>query len=135
MVIVYGRRYLLRTTAAGLMLWAMAAFGQFEPTDKPVVNLSTVWSQSGVKAGGQITLAVILDIRTPYHIQAHDAKEPFIPTKVEIVSAPEELRSSTPVFPDPQTFEFGPEGQKEKIQGFSGRTVIFIPMAVTGSAK
>ena len=112
---------ILWVTPAWLLFCGVAAWGQFEQsqTDKPVVAVSTVWSDSGVKPGGQITLAVTLDIRKPYHIMPDDAKEPYVPTKVEIVGAPEEVRSSTPVFPSPQLVDFGEEGKRGKIRAFS----------------
>src|SRR5205085_9300757 len=73
----------------------------------PVVTVATFWSDSAVKPGGEIALAVILDIPQPLHINANTAKPPFVPTEVEIVSAPAELRSSTPTFPQPHLIEFG----------------------------
>jgi len=122
---------------AGAVLWATAGLGQIDAfqKDQDALTASTFWSQNGVKPGGQITLAVALDVQKRYHIMGHDAKDPYIPTKLEIINAPTELRSSTPIFPETQLFDFGEEGTKEKIRGFSGRTVVFIPMAMTESAK
>lgn len=57
--------------------WAQASVSTL---GKSVVQVSTVWSATGVKAGGHINLAVVLEIQTPYHIGSDTAKEPFIPT-------------------------------------------------------
>lgn len=100
----------------------------------PVVRLSSYWSATGVKPGDSIVLALVLDIRAPYHINANRTKEGFIPTEVELVNPPAELRSSTPVFPPPEEIEFGVGQAKEKIPVFSGRTTIYIPMSATGTA-
>jgi len=100
-----------------------------------VVKVSTFWSHSAVKPNGQITLAVVLDIRPPFHISPNTAKAPFVPTQVGITSSYEGLRSSTPNFPQPETIDFGKEGAKEKVPVFSGRTVVFIPMALNESAR
>src|SRR4051794_15570026 len=73
--------------------------------EEPVLRVSTAWSETGVKAGGQITLAIILDIKQGYHIGANTVKPPFIPTSIEVVDGPGFVVSSTPVFPEPQPFE------------------------------
>jgi hypothetical protein len=103
--------------------------------DNSVVTVSSFWSQSGVKPGGEINLAVVLDIREPYHLNANTAKPPFIPTQVEIIAAPAELRSSTPMFPTPHTIDFGVGDAKDKIPVFTQRAVVFIPMSVTDFAR
>lgn len=106
------------------------AFGE-----EQILEVDTAWSHSGVRPGGSITLALILDIRPPYHINPNITDDDnFIATKVEIVEAPDTLRASTPIFPEPEEIPFGFEGAKQMIKVFSNRTVIFIPMAVTGSA-
>jgi thiol:disulfide interchange protein len=116
---------------------AVSLRGQFAAFSKeePIVKASTMWSATGIKPGGEITLAVVLDIRKPYHINPSKTKEGFIPTVVEVTEATSELRTSTPIFPPPETIDFGQGSAKTKIQVFSGRTVIFIPMAMTASAQ
>jgi len=99
------------------------------------VKVSTFWSQTAINPSGEITLAVVLDIRKPYHINSNKAQEPFIPTAIDVVNLPVELRTSTPVFPNPQQIEFGTGAAKERILVFSDRTIVYIPMAITGSAK
>src|SRR5262245_18576034 len=43
-------------------------------------------------------LTVTFDIQEGYHIQAHNAKDPYIPTKVQVV-APKGFRVGAPGFP------------------------------------
>src|SRR6266404_2945189 len=100
-----------------------------------VVTVSTSWSQTAVRPGGEIGLAVVLDIRQPFHISANSAKPPFVPTEIEIISAPAGLRSSTPTFPEPSVIDFGVGDAKEKISVFSPRAVVFIPMVVNDAAR
>jgi thiol:disulfide interchange protein DsbD len=126
---------------AAWLLSGVIAFAQldtgpgFSDANAPVVSVSTQWSHTGVKPGGNITLAVILDIRKPFHVNWNQAKDPFIPTKIELTQAPPEIRPSTPVFPEAKEIEFGTGADKEKNKVFSGRTVIYMPMKVTGAAK
>jgi len=102
--------------------------------EKSVLAISTTWSATGVKAGGNITLAIVLDIQKPYHINAHTAKEPFLPTSIQLAGGPDFLLGSTAVFPKPDELYFGVEGAKERIKVFSDRTVAYLPIAVEGSA-
>ena len=101
----------------------------------PVVKVSHYWSDTGVHPGGQTDLAIVLDIRAPYHINANTARDAFIPTAIEFVKPPTTIRSSTPVYPEPHEIEFGIGAQKETIEVFSDRAIIYIPMSVTSAAK
>jgi thiol:disulfide interchange protein len=124
----------LLSSFAGNALSAVPALPGFTGSDS-VVRVSSEWSHTGARPGDQITLAVVLDITEPYHINAHNAREPFIPTTIELANAPGVLRSSTPVFPQPHDLEFGAGAAKEQIPVFSERTVIYIPMSITSGAK
>ena len=100
-----------------------------------VLTVTNAWSATGLKPGGQITLALVLSVKKPFHINANKTKDAFIPTTVELVNAPPELQSSTPIFPEPTEIEFGVGTTKEKIAVFSERAVVYIPMSVTSAAK
>ena len=104
------------------------------PAAAGVVRVETAWNATAVRPGGQITLAVVLDIDEPYHVNADTAKEPFIPTRVTLLDIPDPLRASTVVYPPAHDLAFGPAEASEMIEVFSGRTVIFVPIAVDGSA-
>src|SRR5678816_4177052 len=100
-----------------------------------VVAISTLWSQNGVRPGGVLHLAVMLDIRKPYHVSADTAKDPDIPLSVRIISAPEDVRGSTPSYPASQLIDFDDSVRKRKIQVFSDRAAIFMTIAVAASAR
>lgn len=97
------------------------------------MKVSTFWSDTGVRPGGQISLAVVLDIREHYHVNSATAKE--FPTTVELSNSLGDLRYSTPIFPSPHEIEFGVGDAKQNIEVFSERAIIYVPMAVTDSAK
>lgn len=119
-----------------LFLLPLFSHGQIPglPDTRPVVQASSHWSASGVKPGQQINLAIVLNIREPYHINAHTAEGDFIPTTVDIVSAPPEVRIST-LFPEPEQLMFGEPGAQIPIKVFSGKTIVFITMATSSSMK
>ena len=130
-----GREVVIRLLPLLSAILALASPMAVRAQDDSIVTISTFWSQSAGKPGDGINLAVVLDIREPYHINAHTAKEPFIPTRVELTSVPKELVGSTLVFPKPRLIEFGIGDAKEKILVFSRQSVVFIPMVVDDSAR
>jgi len=126
------------TILAALALCCLPpAVGQSTSTWKPgsVVTISSFWSQTGVKPGGQIKLAVVLDIQKPYHVIAPTAKDPYVPLNVQLIGAPDEVRGTTPLYPETEIFDFGVGNSKEKISVFSGRTPVFMTLAVLHTAK
>ncbi|HXU75723.1 MAG TPA: hypothetical protein VN794_04100, partial [Methylomirabilota bacterium] len=124
-----------RAAAIAQLVWAVPAFAQPSTTSESVVAVSTFWSQNGVKPGGEINLAVVLDIKKPYHLGANTTKDPFIPTEVQLVSAPEEVRGTTALYPDPELVDFVEGEARKKIPVFSGRTTVFMTLSTASSAR
>src|ERR1044071_5250961 len=121
------------------LLFALPVANATEPPQlselgQQVVSVSTAWSANGARAGGQITLAIILEIARPFHVNADVTKPPLIPLSIQLVNGPDFVLSSTPIYPKPEEIDFGVEGAKERIRVFSGRTVAFVPIAVGRSA-
>ncbi len=126
----------LACLVSGVRAWPqMGGAGGFFGGGAPVVQVSHYVSDSAVRPGGQTVVAIALDIREPYHVNANTAKDPFIPTQIELAKAPPTVQSSTPIFPPPHEIEFGFGESKERIQVFSGRTIIYIPVSVTPAAQ
>ncbi|MFO1500375.1 MAG: hypothetical protein U1G07_18650, partial [Verrucomicrobiota bacterium] len=100
-----------------------------------VVTGTNYWSATGVRPGGQISMAVVANVAKPFHINANRTKENFIPTTLELATAPAEVISSTAVFPEAETLEFGAGAVKERIPVFSGRVTMYIPLSVMATAK
>jgi thiol:disulfide interchange protein DsbD len=116
-------------------LLGFACAGQSGGDSDSVVAVSTFWSQDGIKPGGEINLAVVLEIKKPYHLGANTAKDPFIPTEVQLIGAPEEVRGTTALYPEPELVDFDAGDGKQKIPVFSGRTTIFMTLSAASSAK
>ena len=108
--------------------------GQPAPVDESVVHMATAWSETGAKAGTEITLAVVLDIKPGYHIGGNLTTPPFLPTFIELAGAPPFVVSSTAIFPEPHQFNFGIGDEKQTIKVFSDRAVVYLPMKIGDSA-
>jgi thiol:disulfide interchange protein len=101
--------------------------------DDGPVKVRTAWDRTGAQPGQSLTLAVVLEVAEPYHVNTQE--HPAVPTKVEVVRVPPGVVLSTPLYPQSHTIMFGPEGLKEPLQVFSGRVPIYIPMQVGSSVK
>src|ERR1051325_1069962 len=113
-----------------LMIWLIwlstAAYAQFQfglGTTEPaspqqVLEVTNYWSQNGVRPGGQIVLGLVLDIRKPYHINANKTKDNYVATTIELLEAPPEVQSTTPIYPEPREILFGVGKDREKLQVF-----------------
>ncbi|MGC8668036.1 MAG: cytochrome c biogenesis protein CcdA [Chthonomonadales bacterium] len=86
--------------------------------------------QGPVKPGAPFTLVVRLNIAEGYHIQAANAKEPYIPTKVD-VTAPPEFRIGAPVYPAPAQAEVA----GERIPVFEGQAPVRIAVTPPKDAR
>jgi hypothetical protein len=88
---------------AGVGEWKMAlgadALPSSAPGNEPVLKVSAFWSATGAKPGGEIALAVVLEIRKPFHVNPNRTKGELVPTTVKVVDAPDWVRKSTPIFP------------------------------------
>ena len=81
-------------------------------------------------AGKPFDLVVSIEVQPGYHIQANNAKDPYIPTKVT-VTAPEGFKVGAPVFPESKLIEsFG-----EKLLVFEGKISLKIPITPPAAAK
>ncbi|HXG25113.1 MAG TPA: protein-disulfide reductase DsbD domain-containing protein [Chthonomonadales bacterium] len=80
--------------------------------------------------GKTFTLIVTLDIQSGYHIQANNAKDPYIPTRVEL-TAPRGFKVGTPVFPRSKKAEVA----GELLDVFEGQIAVRIPITPPASAK
>ncbi len=92
----------------------------------------TAWSESAVHPGGQITLAVVLDVRKPYHINPNDPPEDhLIPTRVWVEEPPANITVGKPQYPEPKQVKVGYLQDATTTPAYQGRTVVYIPMTVS----
>src|SRR5882672_3904002 len=72
--LVRRNRVLLAMPLLWILSMASALLGAQPSAPEKVLAISTAWSATGVKAGSNITLAIILDVQRPYHINANATK-------------------------------------------------------------
>ena len=83
-----------------------------------------------VVAGKTVDLVMVLDIKEGFHIQAVNAKKPYVPTTLK-VEAPEDFEAGDPVFPDSKTVTlFG-----EQLSVYAGKVKVKIPVTVPKNAR
>jgi thiol:disulfide interchange protein len=138
----------------GLILIAMVprvslATGRLD-TDNPLqtddaqstadgVQVRTAWSVDGARPGDQAILAIVVDIKEGYHINADAGQirplEDFrpYPTKVQVVAASEGLTIETARFP--QAIPAKVDYADEALMSFEGRTIIYLPMKLDEQIK
>ncbi len=87
-----------------------ASFGSNSAADD-AVQVKTAWSADGVHPGGSMQLAVVVDIKPGFHINADERQieqlEDFkpIPTKLSVVEAPDSITFEAPRYPKALPFK------------------------------
>ena len=129
--------------AALMMMVAFHSYAQasekttalISPADdstEDVVDISFAWAADKARPGDAIVLAVVLDIKQTYHINADQSQaraladfKPY-PTRVRIIEAPPGIIAGTARFPQahPQKVDFA----AGDIEVFDGRTVVYLPL-------
>ncbi len=102
------------------------------------VSVSTLWSQSAVRPGDKIYLAVQFDIDKDYKINYRSVSEDgLIPTSVKVTESSDSLQPTSARFLEPDEFPYldknvkGYRGDKSD----TGDTYVFIQVAVSPDAK
>jgi thiol:disulfide interchange protein len=107
--------------------------------DDKIVAVKTAWSVSRAHPGDSVVLAITVDIKKGYHINA-DARQASrfddftpSPTAVRILEVPEGLTSETPIFPPAQPVKA--DYVSGNLMSFEGQTIIFVPMKLDNHIK
>jgi thiol:disulfide interchange protein DsbD len=93
-----------------------------------VVQLQTAWSINQARPGDTVTLAVVVDIKDGFHINADAGQikpfENFIPypTKVQVLTASEGVSIASARFPEAKPFKV--DYASGDLMSFDGRTII-----------
>jgi thiol:disulfide interchange protein DsbD len=111
---------------AFLLLTARVAHTQLSGKQYIMVSAASVQAQPGKP----FHLDVTLDIQAGYHIQANNARAPYIPTRVQ-VTAPKGFKVAHPLFPKPKKATVA----GDQIDVFEGRIAVRIPITPPTSAK
>ncbi len=112
-------------TSISLIGLSAAALAGVEQRAKP-----TVTGPEKASAGKQFDLFVSIEIEPGYHIQANDAKDPYIPTKIE-VTAPAGYKVGAPVFPASKVIS----SAGEKLAVFDSKISVKIPVTPPATAR
>lgn len=97
-----------------------------------VVQLQTAWSVDRARPGDSVKLAVIIDIKDGFHINADAGQiQPFedfkpYPTKVQVLSASNGLTIESARYPQAKPFKV--EYASGDLMSFDGRTIITLSM-------
>jgi len=114
----------------------------FEAADAPVsdvVTLKAAWSVDRAYPGEPVALAVVVDIKDGYHINADASQiQPFedfkpYPTKVQVVAATGGVTIETARFPQAKPIKVS--YSSGALMSFEGRTIIYLPMKLDDQIK
>lgn len=114
------------------------------PTSDEVIRVKTAWSQDRARSGDAVALAIVLDIKKGFHINA-DARQikpmadfkPF-PTRARVVEAHDGLTIEAPRYPLAHPIKV--DYARNDLMSFDGKTIIILPVKFAdhiqpGSAK
>jgi thiol:disulfide interchange protein DsbD len=134
-------KYGLYLILIAILPWASNALAQNKttspfqatgPSDADVVTLKTAWSVDRAQPGESVALAVVVDIKDGYHINADASQiKPFedfkpYPTKVQVVAATGGVTIETARFPRARPIKVS--YASGALISFEGRTIIYLPM-------
>jgi thiol:disulfide interchange protein len=100
-------------------------------TDDPV-SVRTAWSVDRARPGEPVALAIVIDIKDGFHINADASQvKPFedfnpYPTKVQVVAATGGVTLETARFPHAKPIKVS--YSHSALMSFEGRTIIYLPM-------
>ncbi len=111
--------------------FGIASTGSNSAADEAVA-VKTAWSADGARPGESILLAVVVDIKAGFHINADERQigefEDFkpIPTKVSVVEAPDSVTFEAPRYPKAVPFEaqFAPG----ELMSYKSKILIYLPV-------
>jgi thiol:disulfide interchange protein len=103
------------------------------------VAVKTVWSANIARPGDSILLAIVVDIKKGFHINADERQiqsfEDFKPiaTKVSVVDAPDTITIETPRYP--QAVPFKAQYAAGDLMSYEGRIIIYLPVKLEDTAE
>ena len=123
---------LLVSIAIAFIVSPFAAAANLNASDDEAITVTTAWSVDRARPGDSIMLAIVVDIKEGYHINA-DARQtkPFedfkpYPTKVTVVDATPEITLELPRYP--RAVPVKVQYAAGDLMSFEGKTVIYLPI-------
>ncbi len=100
------------------------------------VSIDTAWSVAYARPGDKIVLAIVLNVKKGYHINADsnqivsfDEFKPY-PTRIIVKEASDNISIESPHFPKAQAFKV--EYASGALMTFADQTIIYLPMKLAG---
>jgi thiol:disulfide interchange protein DsbD len=109
------------------------------PSASDVVALKTAWPVDRARPGDTVALAVVVDIKEGFHINADASQvQPFedfkpYPTKVQVVAATGDVTIETARFPRAKPIKVS--YASGALMSFEGRAIIYLPMKLDQQIK
>jgi thiol:disulfide interchange protein len=115
------------------------SLAQTGPTADNPVSVETAWSVDRARPGEEVALAIVLNIKEGFHINADQRQlkrledfKPY-PTQIQVVDASEGVTIETARFPQAKPIKV--DYSSEALMSFEGRTVIYLPMKLEQQLK
>ena len=128
--------------AAALLLGVSAARGQATaaapamPGGDQKVNISTAWSASGVKPGGRIVLAVVMDVAEGWHVQLHQPElDWLVATEVTLESPPPGVVFGDVQWPQPHPIKVNFTGEPQTLHFYASEAVVYLKVSVSENVE
>ena len=128
---------LVGCTILGAHLLFLPLFAQNSPVQaasaaEDPVRVQTAWSLDRARPGETLVLAVVIDIKDGFHINANASQllpledfKPY-PTRVQVVSATEGITIESARYPKAKPVKV--DYSSEELMSFEDRTIIYLPM-------
>ena len=122
-----------------ILIFQSAAASNVFAANEDVVTIKTGWSHDGARPGDSITLAVAVDIKKGFHINA-DARQvqsfedfkPY-PTRLGVVAAPEGLTIESPRYPPAKSIKV--DYAEGGLMSFEDRVIIYLTTKLADDVK
>jgi thiol:disulfide interchange protein DsbD len=103
------------------------------------VSIDTLWPVAYARPGDKIVLAIVLNIKNEYHINADsrqivsfDEFKPY-PTRITVKEVSDDVTIESPRFPEAKPFKV--EYASGYLMTFADQTIVYLPMRLAGQIK
>lgn len=122
-----------------LLLAAIAAFAASPAHAQPadILQIETAWSIPQAHAGDQRALAVVLNLKHPYHVNPDPSRtsDPYIPTIVEVTTDAPGITIGPAQYPEPHQVKVNYAGEAGTVPAYEGKVVVYVPVIVDQDAE
>jgi len=137
------KRFSFYLSMLGFILLVFMVQRQNAPANPPpaqaAITIKTAWAVDRARPGDALILAIVVDIREGFHINADERQiNPLVdfkpvPTKVTVINASEGITIETPRYP--RAIPIKVQYAAGELMSFEGRTVIYLPIRLADVMK